>query len=241
MIVGITMVRDEADIVQYTIEHMLTQVDRVYVLDNNSSDGTGALLDAMTGDGRVEVRYDPEIAYRQADKMTQLAHHAGSQGATWIVPFDADEAWFLPDLYNQAADVVLATQYIFVPTPCDNQDEINPLKRIRHRYSVPDEHKKVAFRYRPDVSLAMGNHDVVHPGIRIENATVRHYMYRTLEQARRKVANGTAAYLAAPDLMQRHGSHWFWLNSLTPEQQEEWWEAYICDPSLMFDEWMPWE
>lgn len=237
MIVGITMVKDEADIIEYTMAHMLTQVDVVYALDNNSIDGTGAILDAME---RVVVLYDPEVAYRQADKLTNLAHKAAAEGATWIVPFDADEAWFLPDLRVEPVDVVIGVQYIFVPTPCDDANEGNPLRRIRWRYAQPDDHRKVAFRYRPDVSLSMGNHDVIHPGSRAEKATIRHFMYRSFEQMQRKVANGLEAYLAAPDLMQQHGSHWFYLAGLTPEQQAKWWEDYICDPSLVFDEWMPW-
>lgn len=238
MIAGVAMVKDEADIIRFTLDHMLTQVDRVFVLDNNSTDGTGAILDSF-GD-RIEVRYDPEVAYRQSDKLTALAHVAASQGATWIVPFDADEAWFLPPLETVVADVVVMEPYIFVPTPCDDAKELNPLKRIRWRYPTADPHVKVAYRYHPDAVLAMGNHDVVRHGARIQGGVIRHYMYRSLEQVRRKVANGTQAYDQAPDLRHHHGSHWYQIAGLTPDQQEEWWWDYVCDPTLMFDEWMPW-
>lgn len=236
MIYGISMVKDEADIIAYTIDHMLSQVDRVIVADNLSTDGTSAILETATWCGRVEVVEDSVLAYNQAEKMTGLAHYAGSQGATWIVPFDADEAWFLPNLKDADYDVLKAQQYIFVPTKNDDENDFNPLTRIRHRMMTPDTHGKMAFRYHPDVGLHMGNHDIHHPGRRVEIGTIRHYMYRSLEQARRKVRNGVAAYEASQQ-SPVHGSHWRWLHDLGPEGQQQWWDGYTTQPGLVEDSW----
>src|SRR5690242_17110689 len=91
---AITMVKDEADIVATTVGVMLEQCDGVIVADNNSTDGTRDLLaDLARQHKTLTVLDDPEVASYQAKKMTNLAHFARERGATWAIPFDADEYW----------------------------------------------------------------------------------------------------------------------------------------------------
>lgn len=242
MIYGVTMVRDEADIIGYTLDHMLTQVDRILIADNLSTDGTlDIVLDAVKrSNGRVFVRIDDDPAYNQDVKMTELAHVAGQMGATWVVPFDADEAWFYLDaLRSVPANVTraYATQYIYVPTESD-PTSFNPQLAIGYRMSICDAHRKVAFRYTPTAHLHMGNHDVHYPdgGDTVELGVIRHYMYRSLEQTRRKVRNGVAAYQASNKPLE-YGSHWRYLATLTDAQWDEWWCNYTCQPGLVYDPW----
>lgn len=239
MIAAITMVKDEADIIRYTIEHMLTQVDRVYVMDNLSTDGTAdILLDMQCSGMSVCSQLDRDIGYRQSDKMTRLAHRAGSEGATWIVPFDADEGWLLPSgLEHLDADVLNVTQHIFVPCEGEAHDEPNPLLRMQHRLPSLDRHFKVAFRYRPGIWIEQGNHDVHGMGAhrRKQLGHLRHFMYRSLEQAQRKVNNGVRAYNAA-QVSSEYGVHWFDLYGKSPTEWEQWWTEYTNQP-LVFDPW----
>ena len=75
---------------------MLAQgVDGIIVVDNGSTDGTRAALDALAlGDPRVHVGTDSEPGFYQGMKTSYLAHLAWRAGADWVVPFDADEFWF---------------------------------------------------------------------------------------------------------------------------------------------------
>lgn len=67
---------------------------------------------------------DPEPAYFQADKMTALANRARSNGAAWIVPFDADKLWFARRAtlktyltrLDPEVDVVVANWYHHFPS-----------------------------------------------------------------------------------------------------------------------------
>lgn len=230
MIVAVSMVRDEQDVIGHTLAHMLTQVDHAIIADNLSTDRTRQILESFD---RVTVVDDPEPGYYQADKMTSLAHQAGDMGATWVVPFDADEAWYLPDLSTVTADVVTCRPHVYVPHATDDPADPNPITRTRWRLPEPERQHKVCFRYHPDAQLHMGQHDVNRPGPRLEAGSVRHYQYRTLEQARRKVHNGTQAYKAS-DLPDLYGSHWRDLAERDDAALEAWWNTYLAQP-LVFD------
>ena len=89
---GITMVKNEADIVEQTIRHLLGQgVDHILAADNGSSDGTYEILLELSKILPVHVIQDRELAYYQSEKMTWLADRVMEAGAEWIIPFDADE------------------------------------------------------------------------------------------------------------------------------------------------------
>lgn len=212
---GIAMVRDEADVIGGTLRHMADEVDHLIVADNQSTDGTRDILSDLASILPLTVLDDPEPAYYQSSKMSRLAEQAARQGATWIVPFDADEIWFarsgrlrevLPVL--PPANVALAQLTNHFSTAID-PDEIDPFRRIVWRQAEPASLAKVAFRWEPDAVLHQGNHGVTLPSGASEvwALEVRHFPYRSAEQFVRKARNGAEAYRAT-DLPESEGAHW---------------------------------
>jgi glycosyltransferase involved in cell wall biosynthesis len=219
-VVAVTMVKDEADIVGYTVRHMATQVDHVLVADNMSTDDTRPILDRLAGVlDNVTVIDDPDPAYEQSRKMTDLATRARLQfNAEWVIPFDADEIWYWP--FGTVADCVadLAPQWLVVNASLYNhfvtaldRDDPDPIVRMGWRDYRPAPLPKVACRWRRDLTIQMGNHGAtyrggatVHPERRL---VVRHYPYRSVEQLVRKVRNGAAAYKLT-DHDETVGAHW---------------------------------
>lgn len=225
---GISMVRDEADVVGQTVTKMLAQVDEVIVADNGSVDGTREILDALP----IIVVDDRERGYYQSQKMSMLAQLAGDKGADWVVPFDADERWYSP-FSGRIADLLdgIAPQWLtasaqlfdHVATAADDSSESDPLKRIgwRRRKALPLP--KVACRVRPDLVIDQGNHGATYDGgttCFADQLVVRHFPYRSREQFIRKARNGAEAYRAT-DLPATFGAHWREWGDLLDAQGED--------------------
>lgn len=220
--VGVSMVRDEEDIIGATVRHLLREVDAVLIADNRSTDGTRAVLADIEHEhpGRVVVVDDPDPAYRQSAKMAALAARARTElGAEWIVPFDADEWWYSP--FGRIADVLaeLHPAGSIVPAPLFDHvatalDELHhdPTIRIGWRRTTPNPLPKVACRWLPGLVIAQGNHDAYYPApsARFDPLlVVRHFPNRSAEQFIRKARNGAEAYRAAGDsLPESQGAHW---------------------------------
>lgn len=209
---GIAMVRDEADIIEFTIRHMLSQVHHVLVADNVSTDGTYEKLVGLTSEtDRLDVVVDDEPGYYQSQKMSNLARLAAQNGADWVVPFDADEFWY-PTEGLSIIDILDDLNYVQVP--CRLVEHV-PTPRDRPlspwRWKGFRGQQKVAIRPALPALIHQGNHAASYPKPIIGPADIlyaRHFPYRSAKQFVSKVRNGCAAYAAAPELPKGMGSHW---------------------------------
>ena len=239
---AVTMVRDEADIIGATIEHLVDEgVDGIIVADNLSTDGTSAVLDQAATDSPVPVIVieDNDLAYYQSAKMTALAARAHDEGASWIVPFDADVLWYTTGdrlavelrAMRPAVQVVQATLWNHFATGLDLDDPL-PFRSMVYRHEDKGALPKVAFRWHPDAVIMQGNHEVVHPGrIATSGVELRHFPYRSFEQFCRKARNGAAAY-AATNLGNEVGAHWRQYGEILERHGEdalrEVWSRWYC-------------
>lgn len=183
-IVGVTLVRNEQDVLLSTLRHVLSAgVQEVLVIDNGSTDATPALL--RRAQEQMPVRFRVEQGpFEQVARMTGLAEEARALGADWVLPFDADE--FV--IARSALTTVLrSARAPALHLPVRNLVQVanqlrpseRPLGTMRYvargwarRPAVLDGRAsfvelryppKVCFRAAPDVVVRRGNHDVDHP------------------------------------------------------------------------------
>lgn len=217
---AVMLVKDEADVIERTIGHLLAEgVDHVFVQDNGSTDGTRQIAADIEG---VTVIDDPQVAYHQSVKTTALAQRALAEQYDWVIPCDADEIWYsgfgtlheVILLHDESGyDVVKAELFDHIGTDADGGDP-DPFRRIGWRFIEPGALHKVACRLRPDLVIEQGNHGAHSSNVwgtmneRPESGlSIRHFSWRTPEQYVRKIGNGYLAY-AATTLPDGVGAHW---------------------------------
>lgn len=87
------LVKNEQDIIASNIRtHASLGVDAFVVMDNNSSDRTREILEALQKEFEITI-IDEKGIYDQAKWMLSLAKEAKNLGADWVINNDADEFW----------------------------------------------------------------------------------------------------------------------------------------------------
>lgn len=235
------MFKNEEDVADVVLRHLFASgVDHVIVADNLSDDRTPHILNDLQATGfPLTIVEDRVLAYDQAGKMSRLARQAYEIGATWVLPFDADEIWYGVDpatgeacrISDALSHVDPEIQVIRAP----GWDHIGPGPFSPYRRQQQQQLAKVAFRSHPDVRLHMGNHDVTLPGPSIIGPLAfRHFQYRSLEQMTRKLRQGREAYEAS-DIHPMHGTHWRAGGLKTDDELAADWESLCSEDGLVFD------
>lgn len=94
-IYGLTICRNEADVIRPCILHQLGMgLDKILVIDNGSTDSTHKELYRLARQYPVKWRSEPDRDFLPGQMYTELARQAYSEGAEWVVPADADEFYY---------------------------------------------------------------------------------------------------------------------------------------------------
>ena len=202
-IFGICMVKDEADIVGYTLPAAATWCDRIFIEDNGSHDGTWEIVQDLA------FKYPQIVPWRQQQRTFHGSHrgevfrHFCDQAVEgdWWVRFDADEEYIdEPRTFLAAVPgrhhVVAAAQFQYYLTdedlsaiPADSAVDgaALPITRRLHFYRCEYAETRF-FRHRPrmvwpqDASWP-AHMGIVHPRL-IRN---RHLQYRSPEQMQKRI------------------------------------------------------
>lgn len=178
------MSRNEADIAECSIHHMLAEgVDLILVADQ-STDGTREILESFGK--RVVVYPIQDTVNRQVDVINWLVETARACGADWVIPGDIDEFYYSPDGLTLAEslsrcphDKVYVRRWLHNDWDCRRCDS-EPLP-------------KVAFRPLDGVTVEVGAHGCSLPG-GVWWLESREIQYRGFEHFKRKAADRIARF-----------------------------------------------
>jgi len=228
ILVGASMVKNCEDVIESFARHNLQFLDALVVIDNGSSDATRAILDALIVEGLpVVVLDDPEFAYYQSKRMTDLCRLVGlATAADFVFPLDDDEfirASSRSDLELELStlgqlDCALVPVQNYIPHAAGSGAFENPLASITMRLAVEDPQLyKVWIPKRVVQSetffLEQGNHDVGEAAqahrVVLECSRIAHFPVRSPEQIVAKAIGGWLSYVARGDVdAHTMGFHW---------------------------------
>ena len=202
------LARDEADIIDDQVAfHLNAGADFVVATDNNSRDGTTAILERYARDGVLHLIREPAEGLRQGEWVTRMARLAAKEfGADWVINTDADEFWWprggsLKDVLGAVPPeygIVQGFWRSFVPRPDDGRPFVERMTaRLTQHAPINDPTSfyrpvvKVAHRADPHVTVARGNHALADSSFRTLTTwrpiEVLHFPLRSEAQWRRKV------------------------------------------------------
>ena len=92
-LIAVSIVKNEADIIEAFVRHTLAWVDHHLVFDHASTDGTRQILGVLQAEGLPLTLFtDDALGNLQQTRSNHLTRLAAEQyAADWILPLDADE------------------------------------------------------------------------------------------------------------------------------------------------------
>lgn len=225
---AICAVRNEADIFGDTLRHMLNQnVDSILIADGMSTDGTRDIIERLGYDtGRIAMVDDPHPIFRQAHVMNGLAA-VWSKPGDWVIPFDADE-YISAQSGRPLADELRTLDPAYSVVYAPMYEYVDRDHRLPDAKPLP----KVAYRWRPDRRLTMGQHSVngAGPYARADVMVVREIQFRSREHFKRKVRERLASL--EPGLPAGAAQHYTELAHLSDAELDARWDQLAARPTI---------
>jgi hypothetical protein len=244
-IVGLTMIKNEADIVESFARHNLNYLDELHIILQQSDDRTGEIIECMVCEGlNIKLHNDDSADFNQGEKLGEYGKSLLSNpGCHVVVLLDADEFIKAASPEKFAASLLAIPPdtlgYLlwesYVPTSSSIEPDLPATKLITSR--LVSEHSpvcKVLLTKRfldENLLLPMGSHIVyTRDGttlnlkvVHINTAALAHFPVRSEKQIIAKIKNGFSALNAKfPDSIpgnDRLGHHWRKMNSIIKNNQ----------------------
>lgn len=152
-LVAVSIVKNEADIIEAFVRHTCAWVDHHLVFDHDSTDGTREILRALQAEGLPLTLFrDDAPGHLQQARSNHLTRCAAERHeADWILPLDADEFLIGPDRATLENALTLSGSdhagslplLDYCPTPADDITVLNPALRLRHCRPQPSPTRKI--------------------------------------------------------------------------------------------------
>ena len=217
---AIMLVRDEADVLPDAIAGIMGWADALWVLDNGSIDGSWEIVrQAASSDSRIQAWGQTRAVFSDALRAAVFHDARASFGhGDWIARVDADEFFHTPppefvrDRVGRRESFVCGLLHEFVllkrEAAAIERGEEERLLSIseRRRWWTPNQFPEPRlFRYRRSMKWpGTRGHPWLAGVMARERIQIRHYRWRTPEQARRRWALREAVRPSMPF----GGAHW---------------------------------
>lgn len=195
---GLMVVRDEADIIAQTLNHLLGWIDDVFVLDLGSDDGTWeTVLEFSRKDKRIVPLERIPYKFNESIRgyLFNQVRKTFKEG-DWVLRLDADEFYhispktFVSEFVRPFETCVYLAWYYFRLTVKEVkdyesgrvdifEDRKRPIEDRRRFYKIPHYAEPRMFRYRNTIKWSPEGSFPYHAGcIARARIPIRHYPHR---------------------------------------------------------------
>jgi hypothetical protein len=225
---AVSMVKNEADIIELFLRINLRFFGKIYILDHHSDDTTPQIIQKLQAEG-LPIEYilltGASGAYDQAEITTYYINKIAREvDCDYIIPLDADEfirCWGFTKPEEVFREATSPCGYCLIPwvtyVPINDlylKGESPLHNNFRARNREPQQYYKVVMKrnFATTARLAMGNHDVIsevelNPK-KVFRVILQHVPVRSSEQITSKVIIGSMAYKLKSTRKPGDGYHW---------------------------------
>lgn len=208
--IGFSMVKNEEDIIENFIRWNMKFLDSLYIIDNNSTDGTVDIINHLISEGfNITLWVDDTLAHLQSEITTKSYHQISKINKKFDLFFaiDADEFLvvnsinFLNGL--KPSQVFNLERYDYVMTQENLEDDI--FISMNRRFKIKNKDgDKIFFSHDKDgyldYSISQGNHRLsskINKDIKKNNSDIwlAHFPYRGVHHYLNKIIIGSQAML----------------------------------------------
>jgi hypothetical protein len=226
-IIGVAMVKNEADIIELFIKINSRFFSEIHILDHQSSDSTAAIITKCQSWGyriKYKLLENDGTGFNQAEITTNYVQQvARDYDCDFIMPIDADEfPYFSPgsQVFKILSKATSTCGYCLIPwvTYCPiNDDYLSshaPLySNFKPRGFEPDQYYKVILTkdFAKTVKLTTGNHNVVEEEKykpKKVKAILQHVPVRSAAQISSKAIIGSATLKMTQNHKTGETFHW---------------------------------
>lgn len=222
----VTMVKNESDIIELFLKINLRSVDKIFLIDHCSQDGTLEIAkEVQKIYPQIELYSYGQKEFNQSRVVTAAVRRIAARDILdYIIPLDADEficedspADFRGLLSSSVGDreAVLIPWETYCPTSLDYFDSDSPLYScFRRRSKEPEQFYKVILgnQYAKECVVTVGNHSAFSEKYqrpsRILDIKLKHAPVRSSEQIVRKALMGSYSLALKHGRKNGEGNHW---------------------------------
>lgn len=228
-IVSVSMIKNEADIIELFVRNNLQYLSEMYIVDHQSNDRTVEILRSLKNEGfPIRIFSYNSYGLDQAAVFSTMLNKIKDSGVADYVMFtDSDELIYSPSkeaFQNEIAQMgetsmdILSNDYVVKDT--DAGLYAFPHDKMRYMSAVPLPMGKCIVNLKlytnESLSVDEGGHSYFVNGGRVSlpklpRALLSHFRYRTHEQLISKIVLGSLSYMIRNISMQYGfiGYHWF--------------------------------
>lgn len=230
-ILGIMVIKNESDVIESTLRASTNWIDRVFVLDNGSTDGTWEIVQSLASEQIVPWKQDwrPFHNTMRAEVFEAFRHEA-VPGDWWCHRMDGDEFYVDdPRAFLRAVPrgyhVVYkrSIEYVLTPEDVEEYEFTGDFAHDRShiRYFKPVAHvERRFFRYRQRFSWPTHVETPRHMGVAYPQLiTVRHFPRRSPQQIQKRLELRHAVPKDQRGKPFRHVTETHWRETLIPRSE----------------------